>query len=246
MKKYIIKILRNLGLEIKKRPFYVSGVKIEHNFFHNHKWIQPYNFHTILDIGANQGQFATKFRLLFPNSKIYSFEPIPEVFNLLSERFKADLKFKAFNFGLGLEKGEFDFFQNDFSDSSSLLPMKELHVENFPKTKDSKKIRINVEKLDEIALRLELVSPILIKIDVQGFERMVILGGEETIKKAKMIIVEVSFFELYENQFYFDSIYALLHHYGFRFIGNIDQLKSPKDGLILQADAIFLNQRISD
>jgi hypothetical protein len=89
-----------------------------------------------------------------------------------------------------------------------------------------------------------LKTPLLIKIDVQGFERMVILGGIQTIKKAEVLIVEVSFQELYENQVPFDTIYSLLTGLGFTFIGNYDQLLSPKDGSILQADAIFLNQSI--
>lgn len=240
-KKKISKFLKFFGYEIKKGPLFISGLKVENEFFKKHLWLQNFNFKTIIDIGANKGQFASRFRLLFPSAQIYSFEPIPSDFNILCTRFKNDRNFKGFNIGLGEVAGAFDFFQNDFSDSSSLLKMKSFHKENFPKTQNESLIKIQVETLDHLSSKeLELNSQILVKIDVQGYEKMVILGGIETIKKASVLIVEVSFKELYENQVYFDSIYSLLKDLGFSYMGNYDQLISPIDGSILQADGIFI------
>ena len=245
LKDQINHLLRRIGYEIRKGPRTISGITVENDFFPKHSWIKKFDFHTILDIGANQGQFAARFRLLFPQAMIYSFEPIPEVFGLLCERFKEDALFKGFNVALGEASGTFDFYQNEFTDSSSFLPMKALHKESFPFTKNEQRISLPVETLDHMAESMpSLKTPLLIKIDVQGFERMVILGGIQTIKKAEVLIVEVSFQELYENQEPFDTIYTLLRGLGFTFIGNYDQLLSPKDGSILQADAIFLNQSI--
>jgi hypothetical protein len=122
--------------------------------------------------------------------------------------------------------------------------MKNLHRENFPFTKNEKVTQIQIRTLDEVAESIQLNGPILIKIDVQGFEKMVIRGGENTLKKAALLIVEVSFQELYENQIFFDSIYSDLTEMGFRFVGNYDQLVSPKNGSILQADALFINQNV--
>jgi hypothetical protein len=87
---------------------------------------------------------------------------------------------------------------------------------------------------------LKLIDPILIKIDVQGFEDKVIAGGADTIKKAKVIIIEVTFKELYTDQPLFHDIYEMLSKLGFTYHGNFDQLPSPVTGEILQADAIFI------
>lgn len=244
MKATIARVLDLLGYEMRRGPLTLDGLRVENNFFARHQWIQQYGFQTIIDIGANQGQFASRYRRLFPTAQIYSFEPITEVFQALVTRFEGDVDFQAFNFGLGEESGSFSFFQNEFSDSSSLLPMKNLHRENFPFTKNEKVTQIQIRTLDEVAESIQLNGPILIKIDVQGFEKMVIRGGENTLKKAALLIVEVSFQELYENQIFFDSIYADLTEMGFRFVGNYDQLVSPKNGSILQADALFINQNV--
>jgi FkbM family methyltransferase len=245
MKRLLTLFFRFLGYEVKKGPQVISGTKVEYYFFKNHRWVMEYKFQTIIDIGANKGQFASRFRLLFPEAEIHSFEPIPQVYQELVGKFSQDAKFHAYNLGLGSDKGTFDFFQNDFSDSSSLLPMKDLHKESFPFTRNEKLIRIQVERLDSVAEGISLSQPLMVKIDVQGFEEQVILGGKNTLQQALLVIVEVSFVELYENQVYFDTIYSLLKDLGFRYAGNYDQLISPLNGSILQADAIFLNEKIA-
>lgn len=244
MKDRINHFLRGFGYEVRKGPISVSGLQVEPDFFKKNAWIKNKGFQTILDIGANQGQFAGRFRLLFPNAHIYSFEPIPEVYLALCRKFDKDPHFTAFNLGLGDIPGLFDFYLNQFPDSSSLLPMKSLHIEIFPFTQHSSQIKIKVETLDRLATNLPLQGPLLVKIDVQGFEKKVILGGLETIKKASMVMVEVSYQELYENQNSFEDIFSLLKDLGFAFVGNYDQLLSPKDCSILQADAIFVNHSL--
>jgi hypothetical protein len=54
--------------------------------------------------------------------------------------------------------------------------------------------------------------------------------------------IEVSFQPLCEGGPLFDDVYRLLREQGFRYNGNVEQLFSPKNGRILQADAIFCRQ----
>ncbi len=54
-----------------------------------------------------------------------------------------------------------------------------------------------------------------------------------------MLIVGTSFRTLYEGQPLFDEIYGLLRQMGFKYVENWNQLLSPVDGSVLQADAIF-------
>ncbi|MFM7369285.1 MAG: FkbM family methyltransferase, partial [Sphaerospermopsis kisseleviana] len=82
---------------------------------------------------------------------------------------------------------------------------------------------------------------ILIKLDVQGYELSVIKGGEKTFKSAKLVIIEVSFYEFYEKQPLFDDIYKYLCNLGFVYRGNLEQFRSRSGDKILFADAIFEN-----
>jgi hypothetical protein len=97
-----------------------------------------------------------------------------------------------------------------------------------------------MERLDALAPALALSPPLLIKIDVQGYEDRVLRGGEETVKRAQVLIVETSFQRLYEEQALFEDVFRLLSGWGFRYAGALDQLLNPRSGEALQQDSIFV------
>ncbi|WP_276132856.1 FkbM family methyltransferase [Polluticoccus soli] len=208
----------------------------------DNRWLLNYNFNTIIDVGANEGQFAMKMRKFFPAATIISFEPIPEVFDKLNANFAGDSRFLSYCYGLGEEEQEASFFLNEYSPSSSLLKMAD-HTKHFDAAVKDKEIKVKIARLDDILKKTELKAPILVKLDVQGYEDKVIGGGNNTIKCADVVISEVSFASLYQDQKLFDDIYTALSRLGFKYKGNFDQLRSPVDNSVLQADAIFIKEK---
>lgn len=205
-------------------------------------WLKNQNIKTVFDIGANTGQFAMMIHNVLPEASIYSFEPLKDRYEQLITTMQHVAKFRAFNYALGDEHSETEIHRSKFSPSSSLLPMADLHKQAFPYTKEKTVERIRVRRLDEISQDLDCSENILIKIDVQGFEDKVILGGKELLSKAKILIVETSFEILYETQPLFDAIYDMLKQMQFSYKGNLDQLQSPIDGRVLQSDSIFVRE----
>lgn len=204
-----------------------------------HDWLKNLHIRTVLDIGANTGQFAAKIRSILPESFIYSFEPLPDAYASLVSEMGGEPCFKAFNFALGDENKKTMIHRSGFSPSSSLLPMLELHTAAWPYTTEVGTEEIEVRQLDTLDFALE--PGVLVKIDVQGFEDKVIAGGRATIGAAACVLTEVSFQRLYEGQPLFDDIYRMLLDLGFEYQGNWDQAPDPRDGRPLQADAIFIN-----
>ena len=203
------------------------------------RWLRNMQFRTVLDVGANTGQFVSEARKIAPGAFIYSFEPLRECFDALCAQQRDDARFKAFHVALGDEPGEVTMHRNDYSQSSSLLPMAELHKTAFPETRHSSPEKVQVKRLDDLAGELHLERPMLLKIDVQGFEAKVIAGATEVLRAADVIIVETGVEALYEGQALFDDVYRMLFERGFRYRGNHNQLLSPHDGRVLQADAFF-------
>lgn len=201
-------------------------------------WIKNLPIRTVLDIGANTGQFASEIRELLPDAFIYSFEPLPDAYTSLVSGMRGDGRFQAFNFALGETESRALIHRSEFSPSSSLLPMLELHTAAWPHTVEADTQEIDVRRLDSLSLELE--PDLLVKIDVQGFEDKVIEGGRTTIGRAAYVVTEVSFLRLYEGQPLFSDIYRLLSGMGFEYRGNLWQLPDPRDGRPLQADAIFV------
>jgi len=202
-------------------------------------WLSSRDINTVIDVGAHVGEFASTIHRILPAAAIVSFEPLEGSFRQLKANMKDVPNFKAFNCACGSNNASVDMYRNEFTPSSSLLHMAQLHKSAFTFTERETVEVVEVRRLDDVALDIDLKEDILIKIDVQGYEREVIRGGENLVSRAKMLIVETSFRTLYEGQPLFDEIYSLLRRMGFKYIGNWNQLLSPVDGSVLQADAIF-------
>ncbi len=232
MIKIVQDFLHSLGLIIKRvRP-------------ENNNWLKGRMIETVLDIGANTGQFALKINQILPQARIYSFEPIRKCYQELLVNTSA-IPVKSFNLALGEREETVEINISKHSPSSSLLEMAQLHQDVFAGTNYVEQELIQVKKLDDIAPELGELGKFLVKIDVQGFEDRVIKGGLKTLKKADLIIIETSFQELYKGQVLFHGIYELLSELGFVFMGNYSQSYSSKDGSILYAESLFSNTHLN-
>ncbi|RPJ77658.1 MAG: FkbM family methyltransferase [Alphaproteobacteria bacterium] len=207
----------------------------------NQHWLLNTDIKTVFDIGANTGQFARLIHEVLPDAFIYSFEPLEECYQKLKTKEREIANFKAFNIALGDTDGEIEFYRNEFPPSSSILPMADLHKQNYPFTDKEYLLKVKVARLDDIARDLVNKDNLLIKIDVQGYEDKVIAGGTELIKKAKILIIETSFLPLYVGQPLFENIYDSLRE-NFRYMGALSQSRNLIDGSILQEDSIFMRK----
>ncbi len=243
LKKLIRKALQTFGYDIVKyKPPFIRGKLDRASVLTEFKWLQDYRFGSIIDIGANEGQFSDKMRILFPDARVYAFEPLPHAYEALQNNFKNDSRFLAINTGLGASACELDFWENDYSPSSSFLSLADSHKVNFKDAFESKKIKVRIVPLDDALANKPIDPPILVKIDVQGYEDQVIQGGKKVLQMASVIICEVSFVELYKGQPLFSKITQLFNEWGFEYAGNIEQICSPDTNQILQADGIFIKQ----
>ena len=236
-KKYIHRFTRSLGFD-----FYALKDRSDNELLRL-RWLQEMNIRTVLDIGANEGQFALMIRKLLPQAAICSFEPIPDCYTKLIGHFNKDKAFKAFNVAIGDKEEIIEMNINDFSPSSSLLEIDQLHVENFKHTAHSTKQQIAVKTLDGLRSELNLAKPYMVKIDTQGYEDKVIKGGQQVLAEAAVIFVELSYRPLYKEQTLFDDIYNHLVRLGFQYHGNFEELLSPINGVVLQSDGIFIKRQ---
>lgn len=198
---------------------------------------------SIIDVGANDGQFSRKMLRIFPQASIYSFEPLPDPFNKLKQWEKQQDRIKVFNLALGDSIQTIEINNHlYFNQSSSILQTTQLCERIYPMVKKQQTILVQQSTLDqEISSLLTPLSPdILIKLDVQGYEDRVIRGGMETFKQARACIVEISLDILYQEQADFKDIFWSLDQLGYRYAGNLDQVQG-KDGHVRYFNAVFIN-----
>ncbi len=203
-------------------------------------FLKQYDIKTVLDIGANVGQSALEFRAILPLAYIYSFEPLPDCFEKLTSAMRGDEHFKAFPFALGATAERLAMKKSVYAPASSLMEMGKIHKEALPYTaRVESETNVEVRRLDDVATELSLAPEILIKMDVQGFESNVIEGGQRTMRSARIVLLENSFYELYVGQALFDEIYERMKGLGFSYRGSISR-KYLSTGDILFEDSVFV------
>ncbi len=227
-------ILKHFGLELRLQQAIARRLA----------WLRTLGIDTILDVGANTGQFATLIRETLPDARIYSFEPLRGCFDQLVANMAGDARFQAYNIALGDENGQTRFYQSSWTQSSSLLEMTDLHRRVFPHTSEQEVTTAAVCRLDDFVADLVLGDHLLIKVDVQGAERAVLRGGDETIRRADVLLIEASFRELYKGQMLFNEMVDHLHQRDFAYMGSLSVAASdPADGMNIFEDAIFVRGR---
>ena len=203
------------------------------------RWLNTLDIGTLVDVGANTGQFARDFRDVRPDTLIYSFEPLRDCFEELQRTMADTLGFTAFNVALGESDGEVVFFRSESSASSSLLRMGESHKELFPFTRDITPQTVTLRRLDSYLDEITVRGGLLIKIDVQGAELEVLRGAQRFLEVANAVIAEVGYLPLYEGQGTLMEMANLLQAHGLSFMGIVDQYSRPGDSLPVYGDALF-------
>jgi FkbM family methyltransferase len=200
---------------------------------------QGIRFSTLIDVGASVGQFTVAAAKLFPGAAIYAFEPLPDSMGRLKHHTRTLPGIQVYPLALGEKPGKATLHVNTYSLSSSLLPLGAAHRSFFPEARESNAITVEISTLDAVFNKVELASPVLLKLDVQGYETKVLAGGTETLRRVDHVILETSFKPLYEGERLFMEIARLMKGYGFRFLRPVGWLTAPETGEVLQMDALF-------
>ncbi|MBS1788523.1 MAG: FkbM family methyltransferase [Acidobacteria bacterium] len=197
--------------------------------------------HTIIDIGANTGQFAAHVSRIFPEAILFCFEPLAEPFTDLQRWAETQSgRVRVFNTALGAETGEAAMYRHvEHSASSSLLATTAVCNQLYPQTRAQDSVRIRLITLDAALDGQTLRPEILLKLDTQGYERQVIQGAANTLQKTRAVIIEINLLKLYDQQPSFIELVEMLDQFGFRYAGNLEQTCSPT-GEVVYVDAVFL------
>ncbi len=193
---------------------------------------------TILDVGANVGQFALAAARHYPEATIYSFEPLPDVFEELKANTADNQRIKPLNWAIGNCDGKISINQNLYSRLSSCLKINETN--DNPRYCENKTIpvTVNVCKLNDLNNTIHITSPALLKVDVQGMEAEVLIGGAHLMPQLDYILCETAMVELYKGQPLFTDIHELLRRLGYDLVAPL-YLNKARSGKIIEVDVLY-------
>jgi FkbM family methyltransferase len=186
---------------------------------------------SILDIGANVGQFYNEINQIFPNSYYYLIEGndkceivlqslnVDYSIALLSDKVK-DVKFYT------RTNEERCTGNSIYREKTSFFSDEEITIKN--ETTTTLELLLNDKQFD------------LIKIDVQGSELDIINGGLDLVKKSKGVLMEVSLIEYNENAPTKDFVYEFMEKLNFYPAEIIGDINHPITYQLIQQDILFI------
>lgn len=175
-------------------------------FFHRvlagaeHRYVLSHDMSTVVDIGANRGQFALAVRQWAPKARVISFEPLPGPASIFRRVFSGDDQVVLHQSAIGPASIRQKMHVSARDDSSSLLPISSFQTTMFPGTGEVATTEVSVGPLEEFVITAELRSPAMLKLDVQGFEYEALIGCESMLPYFDWVYCECSFVELYSGQ----------------------------------------------
>jgi FkbM family methyltransferase len=221
------------------------------------KSINFFKIKSVIDVGANEGQFVLKLLRKGFKGNILSFEPLTVSHKKLLLNAKKNKKIISWSVaekcGLGSNNFSDHIFVSRHSESSSLLKILPKHTNLKPLSKIISTEKINIKKLDNFYADIsKLKKNIFLKIDTQGYEMEVLKGATKTLKLITGLIVEVSLVKLYEKQPLWLDIVNFLKKRNFivwsvdRVMGNIDTGETYQlDVTFAKKNEIFNNNKHS-
>lgn len=234
-KKVLDRVFRQYGYELNKLE------KRENDF--NYQLLLQKKNPVIFDVGANQGQSIRRFKTIFQNPQIYSFEPTPELSVKLTQAFVQDKDVTIIPKAVSDKKGKLTFNMYDTKEAgvgNSIHNLNPNYAAKLLGTEEVEAITLgdyctnnNISKID------------ILKIDVQGHEPEVLKGAEPVLRNGgiKIIELEMMFDYTYDRSLTFLDIEQILQPFGFKLFA-IPVIRRIGLGKLSWLDAVYVNEEV--
>jgi FkbM family methyltransferase len=232
---FIQQLLQRCGWDVRRSSYPSAEDELLSRFL---EVVRP---DTVLDVGANFGQYGHTLRKCGFAGRIVSFEPLASVHARLASAAARDgnwLVMPACALGRAAGEARINVAKNLLS--SSLLPMRDTHLRAAPESGFVADEPIRVARLDDLVPPLLTdTSRVLLKIDTQGYEEEVLAGAARVLTHVTAMQLELSVAPLYEGAPDLRRMLELCEGLGFRLHGLIPGFYELKSGRLLQMDGLF-------
>lgn len=203
---------------------------------------------TICDIGANIGQSIEKFRQVWPDSQIHSFEPNPSIFSTLAANWNNVSGVKLRQIALTDKAGTVPFYATRVPEASSLLcPNERIRRISTDHKYDYALLEIKADTLDNYCKDSDLSRIDILKIDVQGAELSVLKGSRFLLEQqaVSFIYLETTFADCYDGQTSFVDLLSYLNLHGEYVLWDIVPFLYTRHDRLWTTNSIFVSKSVA-
>jgi FkbM family methyltransferase len=237
-----VKNIANLLL----RPFNYETVQLGNRQKTSPFWIQQQlvtkKNPVIFDGGANRGHTSSRYLKLYPEATLHLFEPFPESFALLQERFKNVPSVKMNQVALSDVEGTVSLHANQSSYTNSILPSDPLAGDTWGKgvLDTQSTLMVPTTSIDAYARARAIPAIDILKLDIQGAELKALQGARSLLerKAVGLIYMELILGPTYLGQPRFEDYLHFFSGQGYVLLDLFNPFR--KDFRLIQADVIFI------
>lgn len=228
---WIRRVLSKLGVEIGA----YNGSFAQHRA----RLINNGRVSTVWDVGAHVGQYGARLLNNGYRGRIVSIEPSSTSFAQLAQRARNHPQWTVADVAVSDAAGERSLNLSANAQSSSLLPIRELHVAADPRSRYVGSQTVECTTLDFLQAKLATKAPFYLKLDIQGGELAALRGAAGVLSATRACEVELSLAELYDGQGSWQDVVAFLASAGFALCDIERVFADPDNGDLLQINALL-------
>ena len=216
------------------KPGEPTGIDLRHDL----RLLMKGRCPVIFDVGANIGQSIELFQSIFPDCRIYAFEPTTSCLETLRNKVFGGFV-EIFPVALGDKEESRTFHEYEESVFNSVLPLDRSTENRFSYVKSVGASVRDTRTVDLMIKQIGCDRVDLLKIDTQGFDLHVLEGAAEALQSGtvKLVMVELNFVAMYEGQDSFLSIFAFLYGHHFRLVDFYEKWR--QNGSLAWCTAVF-------
>jgi FkbM family methyltransferase len=209
--------------------------------------LEKYQIDVVIDVGANEGQYASDLRRFGYQGKIISFEPLSSAFEVLKNAAASDPNWVVYNLALGTENTNKPIFVSDNSQFTSFLKSNDWCEREYGSVSvGEREETVTIRRLDEVlAETLENLdrARIYLKLDTQGYDLEVFKGLGKMHERIVALQSEVSVTPIYQNMPHLTDSILFYEQAGFEVAG-MYPVNTEQSGLrIIEFDCVMVSSK---
>jgi len=200
---------------------------------------------TVFDIGANVGNLSLVFLRWFPEATVHGFEPATKMFSEMNARIDGagfSDRFQAHRIGFFDKETQGDLHLASHHGANSLMGIGEAYHAANPHIGSEATESIELVRMDDFVRDAGITHIDLVKIDVEGVENEVLLGGRETFSTmVDTVIMEMSFVRHERAEGNHIQLFQMMHELGFApsYMFDVEQAPLGTPWRLSQVDCVF-------
>ena len=170
----------------------------------------------IIDAGANIGTFSILAASLSLAGSVYSFEPVKSTFDILRKNTESYPNIHCYNLGLGDKNIIKNIFTYNGVTGGSVMEDSDMFKQRYSREDFTGSEEVSIVTIDDFVERNKIAKVDFIKIDTEGYEKQILTGAKETIRRFKPIIVASAYHSKGDKKSIPNLVHSLCSGYKYR------------------------------